>query len=289
MSSSRGALMKWKEYEGEAWELDMISAYFSIITKNTFLVPTKRGTFKTIDDFSEHLEFGIYRCLISGFQPDSCWFTRWNEELDWYTSIDIKAFRELGLTIELIHDGKPNFLHYDGQSRVKGDKVFGSFKDELFGFKQQNLPDAKLMINGFIGALSMVDTVTKTVHEESKKIQYLKETEEIHDVEDFTVDAKNGLVVKYNVVDTNSYFETPFARVKPFIYSQIRLVMMRLIRPHLDKVVRIHTDGIILSEKIEVATGNELGDFKYKLYCPHAVIKGMNNITPRKVEWEELE
>lgn len=39
--------------------------------------------------------------------------------------------------------------------------------------------------------------------------------------------------------------------------------------PHIDKIVRSHTDSIFATEKLEIATGDKLGELRYEGFCPN--------------------
>ena len=66
-------------------------------------------------------------------------------------------------------------------------------------------------------------------------------------------------------VKYSCYYESDYARIKPFILSYGRVKIQNIILQNIDKVVRCHTDGIICKEQItNVTLGNELGDLKYE-------------------------
>jgi hypothetical protein len=78
---------------------------------------------------------------------------------------------------------------------------------------------------------------------------------DIHDNNDTQykiIEAKWDCVkMTFDVVDTNNPYSTPYARLKPFMTSYARNFVGTTIMNNnvLKNVIRIHTDGIILSEK----------------------------------------
>ena len=81
-------------------------------------------------------------------------------------------------------------------------------------------------------------------------------------------------------------FVTPFARIKPFVTSAGRLVIANLLHEHQDKVLRVHTDGFISTEKLEFSTmieGTGLCQVKVE-HEGHLELRGINDM-----DWSEEE
>jgi len=75
---------------------------------------------------------------------------------------------------------------------------------------------------------------------------------------------KNG---KHRVetVKMDKYYQLPYARIKPFLFSYGRHIIAKIICKNLDNVLRCHTDGILLKEPIkDVQLGTDLGDLKFE-------------------------
>ena len=61
------------------------------------------------------------------------------------------------------------------------------------------------------------------------------------------------------------YYENDFARIKPFMLSYGRAKIANIILPNIDKVVRVHTDGIICKSRLkDIKLGTNLGDLKFE-------------------------
>ena len=79
--------------------------------------------------------------------------------------------------------------------------------------------------------------------------------------EDYDIDADYKIIYchklrgfdLYELVKTNDIYKYTYARLKPFLPAYGRSVVAKLIEKHNlnDKLIRIHTDGIILTEPYE--------------------------------------
>ena len=50
--------------------------------------------------------------------------------------------------------------------------------------------------------------------------------------------------------------------------------------PHKEFIKRVHTDGFISSKKLDIKTGDKLGDLVYEGYCENVIIE--SNIKPKE-------
>lgn len=72
-----------------------------------------------------------------------------------------------------------------------------------------------------------------------------------------------GKHTKVEYVKNESIYITPYGRIGPYVTSYARLMMSRLLYDHRQKIVKIHTDGIIITERIpELVVSPQLGKFK---------------------------
>jgi hypothetical protein len=79
------------------------------------------------------------------------------------------------------------------------------------------------------------------------------------------------------------FYETNFARIKPFLLAYGRVKICNIILTNLDEVVRVHTDGIICKSKItNVELGNDIGMLKFE---GEGNVKILNN---NNYIWEEI-
>jgi hypothetical protein len=95
---------------------------------------------------------------------------------------------------------------------------------------------------------------------------------------------KNQVVKMFNI---ENQFNTPFARLGPFLLSRVRCMVSRIIETQcgLNNLVRVCTDNIISNSKLTfkkennrrvdfVKIGTDLGDMIYTGYNPHIYIHG---------------
>lgn len=238
-----------KPYEGQAVKQDANSFYPSIMSRPDFLMPMKKPDFVTLgeDQFDAVDVFpvlGIYRCEIdSGDSEELAWVPQENSH---YTNYDLIFAKQRGFAISLIQDGKPNAMLYT-HGRASGKHLFGKYIDKLYELKKNGVKGAKNLLNTLWGSLSECS-------EKSKPKKY-----SVKEGKEFTL--RDGLeIVEIEVIDGVEYitvqsidrqYETPFARIKPFMTSAGRLVMGNLLYDHQDKLLRVHTDGFISTEKLE--------------------------------------
>ena len=67
-----------------------------------------------------------------------------------------------------------------------------------------------------------------------------------------TVDRKKSI---YKCVSSERFYCSQFARLKPFMLAQARLVMLKIILPVNDKVVKCYIDSVITTEPLEYKEG----------------------------------
>ena len=288
------------QYEGEAYYYDVVSMYPTILRYLSFGVPIKRGTFKklTQKEFDElkFFEYGIYRCTIENSNkklflenPDN-----------YYTHFDLTTAKELGYKITII-DEETNCLLYPGETRVEGKQLFAKYTDFLFPFKKSGvklLEDlAKKLLNCLWGKLCQVNKI---------KIYYdLEKNEdcEIGEDKSLTDVCRDGRYLIIQFAPNERYYETSFARLAPFLLARGRRMISKIMQPHLDNIVRVHTDGFLSKVPLKfkkqsqsldsVKIGSNFGDLSAK-YHPHLIVHNAIRITNKrfnkieKKEWIKL-
>jgi hypothetical protein len=253
-----GAFMYGIKYRGIGYKYDVCSEYPGLMASNQHKYPIKEGELKTYSreefDKLQFFSFGMYHVNVTN--ADYRVF-RTNQN-NWYTHTDLNfAKSKLKLTITLIEDGEVNALLYDNTKLVSGHKLFGPFVEYLFKLKKSN-KCIKKYLNVLWGGLCKTNTMTITdnVIYENKIITSITPT-------------NNGKFI-FETVKPSCYYDSDYARIKPFMLSYGRMKIANIILTNLDKVVRCHTDGIICKEPItNIKFGNELGDLKYEgsSYC----------------------
>ena len=136
---------------------------------------------------------------------------------------------------------------------ITGKKLFGPFIDYLFNFKKAGHREVKQILNALWGALSQTNVLTVN----TDKIRAGKEI--------LTITPSNNGTLTFETVIKEKFYESDFARIKPFMMSYGRTKTSNIILTNLDKVVRCHTDGIICTSEItNIKFGNDLGNLMYE-------------------------
>lgn len=259
--SSIGAFI-WAEkgYEGTVFEYDYVSAYASILKDKNFFLPIKKGEFKKLTDeeFSNlpYFEYGIYRAKITVQSK-----LMKENKADYYTHYDLTRARELNYEIKLIQDENPNFLHYSKEKRVSGMNSFEKYIDELFTLKKLGFATAKQLLVMVWGVL-VQQYKKSTLYTEGKELKIPDDEEIVEKI------PKNKRQQVIKTVKNKEYFNTPYARLKPFILSKCRMLLSRTIESNYEYIVRVHTDGFLACKPLKfeknVKLGSDIGNLKYK-------------------------
>lgn len=264
--SSFAALIFADQYEGEGYKYDIRSMY-PYLMNGMLQVPLKTGEFKTITQQmitkqNNIYSFGIYRCRVYKSNDENInKLFRFNFN-DYYTHISLNHANKLGLKIELTMDGQPNFLHYERNVCMLSHQLFDDYIKTLYPLKEKNIPLAKKILNMLWGALSQVKYIKKIVKKGDKH-------NIISDIDTLRLrPAYNEEGTKVEEIDNSTaFYKTPFARLCPFLIAKGRVVISDIMEPFIEKVVMCHTDGFIVNTKIDIKTGDKMGELKYIGYC----------------------
>ncbi len=266
-NASVGAIMYSVPYNGEAYMYDVVSMYPSILRSEFFMVPIKKGEFMKLTTFGDYIKHGIYRCNIKGTHP---LFRTNNKNL--YTHIDLGMAKLYGLGIELIDDSEVNALIYKQETLVKASWLFGKYIDMVFPLKKQGIKSAKNILNVLWGRLCQINELEHVIDMNDKQVFELYDNSALTSI--IPID-DNERLVKY--VNVNRSFDTPFARMKPFLLAKAREKLGKLIHKDIDNIVRIHTDGFISKCKLDIPIGDNIGDLKFEGYTDNCTVVNCNN------------
>lgn len=271
--SSFSALIKAEVYSGELYKYDVKSLYPYLMNSTTLKFPVKRGEFKQItefnNDFIYNFEYGIYRCIVSESEDENINKLFGFNVDNYYTSIDLTNAKKLNLSIKLIIDSKPNFLHWSRDKLITFNEVFKNYIDILFPLKENKVQKAKNILNMLWGALGEINKRKQYVSKEFS----LEEEEEI--IEMYPSLDETAHVIK--TTKRNNYYKTSFARLCPFLLAQGRKHMSDLMFGHRANIKRIQTDGFYTTEKIHTNRTVNLGELKYEGYTPNGNILNKTN------------
>jgi hypothetical protein len=235
--------------------------------KNYHYFPIKEGEYKIISTEEIDIKnYGIYRCTINADTPHK--FFKHNKK-NYYTHLDIETAQKLGFEIEMIQDGKPNFLYYSKDKLVNGAFLFKKYITEMYELKKQGVNGAKDLLNILWGALCETN-VYKFNATSDQELNIVDA-----DIKKLSSDSHIRIkCVFYNA----KHYKTNFARIKPFIIAYGRQVIFHKYHRYAPYVVRIHTDGFYLTEKPDdILTGDKIGNLKYE-GCFEVKINSLNKI-----------
>ena len=257
----------------KGYEYDVNSMYPYLMTKVDFI--TRKGEFKTITEIPKIKNpYVIVRCKITNyndklFQPN---------KHNFYCGLDVKTALKEGYDIELIQDGKPNYLVYGKNTRITGEEIFGSFVKNVYFLKSSGVQDAKMCLNYLWGYLS------------SKSTYEVNTDDADYDVDRSKIktifprgSAKNGeqhytyRMYKNHANGQKRQFNLKYSRFAPFLTCKGRRMIYKAVKPVQDNVVRVHTDGFISKKRCD-GFENSTAIGKYKMKKGKVKIKNANNI-----------
>lgn len=301
LKTNAGGLIGAVQYNSYGCSFDCNSAYPFYMKSNYFQMPVKQGEFKmlTQSEFKQlkYYKYGIYRVNIKkNNDPKLSMYFRIKDN-NYYTHYDLSVAKEIGLQMELIEDGQPNFLYYSKDKLVSG-KIFEQFVEYFYKLKLN--PETKQYVKNIISSLWGAMCTRKFVY----KVTEPNKTLHIDDHE-FGISSIEpvGKETQVKCYKHNQIYEYDYARIGCFLTSFVRMQMSKIIRKiGIEYVVRVHTDGIIVNsshiqgttegedlcafEKLTKCTmGNGLGEWKIektkegKEKCGSVHIENSNKIT----------
>jgi hypothetical protein len=284
--AAHGSIVFSEKYSGCAWKYDLNSAYPSIYSSKYFTFPIKQGEFKTLtkEEFNNlpFYQIGIYKVRISYPDRSEKWkkIFRLNFK-NTYTHIDIGWAKKLNLKIELIEDGKPNFLFYSRDKCVTGSECFGEYVKLLYPLRKNPIISArcKSLLRCLWGALCQRNYRKLTAPDPSEtNIPFeIYETKTI--IAPIILDDNYENLQFLTIADKSNAYETGWARLKPFLLAKGRVKIAEYILPHWQHVKRCHTDSMTSDLPLAVHTSMELGMMKYEGFSPNCNIKNSITVT----------
>lgn len=238
--TKRCGLMYCEPAIGEMNSYDINSQYPSIMISASGL-PYGTPKFSVLHEKREFWKFGIYRACITGADKRLLL----NNREQYFTHIDLKRAEEIGASVELICDGKPNAMIYE--RRIPAKMLFEPYVNDLWKWKKNNVL-VKRILNMLWGALS----------EKDEKIYVDDETVETRDDEEVEIFLDYDGEEK---IKTINGFKRPHARIAPFLTAYGRSMISKIVEPIKETVYKIHTDGFLTSTD-DLPTSTKLGELK---------------------------
>ena len=221
------------------YDYDMNSMYPYFMSSPHFTFPVKKGTLETLEEYEN--AYGLYRVK---FNFDDCPYVKPSE---WITHYDIKILELFDTPFELVDDGKPNALLYS--ARQNGHRAFGNFVKHMYEWRQtcdeKYKPYVKKVMNCLWG--SMCEKFVKRIR------KALDDEEHAYFIDDYEVITKirvfnDEMAAKIEAMDKS--FKYPHARVGIFLTAYARWQMMKIMKPFLNVITYINTDGFETTEDV---------------------------------------
>lgn len=268
----RGGIVYHKDGEYDNCVAYDVRSMYPSVMNSSLMIPLCKPVEKYLTELPEHPAVGLYRCKIT--VPDNnkpLW--RGGTSSSIYTQRDIEIARMLGADIQLADDGEINALIYNRNECVRAQDVFGSYINKLYPLKAVGNKTAKLALNMLWGKLC----------EKSRTYLNITGVEEPKPIPGIIIGAGcNSLNQDYLIIkeDNKPFYSGDMPRVGPFITSHARSIMVKIILPYVDKMVRCHTDGFVLSFDLsdcfisDKTIGQNMGQLKIE-HSGKCVINGM--------------
>ena len=259
--------MIYKEEITTGHSYDINSMYASIMRDVNFKIPIKQGTFMKITkaEFNElkYYQYGIYRVQIDNDGSiNTRKMFRFNHN-NYYTTIDLNMAKILGLKINLIEDVEYNFLSYGKGTTITGSILFKPFVDMVYKMRQDHKnKDFKKILNLLWGSLcaSNISTFQYDITKDLD-ININIDTTRHTLINQFI----KGDIIKIEYCKTDEYFKYNWIRFKPFLLALGRKKITDVIRPYLDNITYLNTDGFNSNiELTNINLGVEIGQLKYE-------------------------
>jgi hypothetical protein len=180
--------------------------------------------------------------------------------------------KELNFTVKIIEDGEANFLYYPSNYCIKACDMFKEFIDVVYPLKENKVDGAKLILTSLWGALSQKRQYKHCIKNNDEFI-----INDNHNIE--SIKRLDDDKILLNISNNDQIFKHNFGRIAPFIVSEGRNKLARIMRPHIDKIVFCHTDGFNSIEKLDIETSDKIGCLKFKGMNCNAYIKNCNDRT----------
>jgi hypothetical protein len=249
----------------DCYGYDFSRYYVHLMIDKEFKFPIQAGIEKRFKSINYgRLRFGIYHVKIDcdnnrfrsmfNFSPDNHYD---NETIMYLNSIK----KQYGIKLQLVTDGKPNAYIYENYENGYDHFYPWYFRLEQVRLKCDNAL-VKIMMSTLWGRLTAFkyEFITSDEMEEYDIThRHNKEESEYKIIENVDTDDNN--IQKYKIVNTNDPFKTAYGRMKSFLTSFGRLKMLKMIHEFdMPDVVRIHTDGIILSKPFDMKLVSSMWD-----------------------------
>jgi len=250
---------KGKYYDTHGYDFQM--SYPADLASIGWHMPQTIGKFHTLKTLREarYLQYGIYHVNIECENVNFLKIFKLNKN-HYYTHYSLKfaiqKMKKYDVVVKLIIDDKPNALLYD--KLICGKDLFGNWYNRLKDMKNdlKNNSIVKFLSSTAWGHLSELQTQYFNEDKINEMVMNGKIfSNDFNDKVDYIIKDMKEIdeITRYEVFETNtSVYKLPF-RILPFITSFSRIKMATMIEQYAlhDKLIRIQTDGMTLSEEFK--------------------------------------
>ncbi|MCB9097710.1 MAG: hypothetical protein H6630_08885, partial [Arcobacter sp.] len=217
-----------------SYDINRFYPYLQIKQVN---IPLNKPAFEILDELpKDFLKTGVYRVKVEENEQNILFsYNKYNL----YTHTSINQALKLGLSVELIQDGKFNAMIYKGKF-VSSQRLNEVYK-KLYNISK-NCKTAKLIMNSIWGKVCQRNKTIKEYSYDGDEVIHLNYTDNIirrpggYEVETFGDD----------------YYKYPFARLGTFLLSKGRSYLSNILQEHQKYILYIHTDGWLSKKELNI-------------------------------------
>lgn len=259
---NNGGLMYHKDglYEN-VYTYDKKQFYPSILNNEKFLFPTTKGTVSNIYKIPKcGFSFGIYHVQISSNDEKFNKIFSYSKD-NHYTHTTLNFVMNIyntyhGNNVQLKLLSNKCLKYIKKSELIESSKVFSKWYHVLTKLKTK-FPNNKLIKKMFStawGALQAKNVIIKTEDQiEKEDIDYgtsLDVNKNRYYINDFYT--QNNSIEIYNLIDLTKPIYKYQLRLKPFLTSYARKIMMLIALKNIDNVIRVMTDSITYDSDVKV-------------------------------------
>jgi hypothetical protein len=223
-----------------------------------FKIPIKKGKWLKYEELDFYnLKYGSYKVKITYTNPDIHKVFMLNKD-DTYTFMELSflyKYKEMfNITFTLITDIEYNVYIYEDKDVINASKIFTPWFKFLTSVEKSNMLH-KGLLSKLAGVITKFDKHFFNEEDlDNLDISYLDDEDntEYKILEQKDYYNKNDEIERtlFTTVISNKPYSYPLARIKPYLmaFSRIYIAEMIIKENLLDNVLRIHTDGIVLSK-----------------------------------------
>ena len=143
-------------------------------------------------------------------------------------------------------------------------------ESKLKGQRKKEVLKAKLVLNCLWGGLCEIDKSHLIFR---NKVLNIDDDCDIYSIKP---NEKNENHLEIITTKQSKFYKTGFARLSPFLISQGRYMMSKILYPHRENVKQCHTDGFVSDKLLDVKTGDKMGELVFEGKCDNCIVHHVN-------------